>query len=144
LDVKARLNAMMRRMVRVVSGKEEAEMKWTKPETLVTNYGVKVVGWPGYRGLVSSLAVPVASASAAAETTLEEGNAALVGSSGTIPEVDVTADVGEGGKEEEHGTAAEAEAEAVAVAAVAAAHAGDVEEDEEPIPLRNPSNNSVK
>jgi hypothetical protein len=68
----------------------------------------------------------------------------LVGSSGTIPDVDVAADVAEGGKEEEHGTAAEAEAEAVAVAAVAAAHAGEVEEDEEPIPLRNPSNNSVK
>ena len=46
LDIKARLNGRMREMVRDVSGLVEAEMKWTRPESMVQAYGVKVVGWP--------------------------------------------------------------------------------------------------
>lgn len=33
-------------MVRTISGLVEAEMKWTRPESMVQAYGVKVVGWP--------------------------------------------------------------------------------------------------
>jgi hypothetical protein len=46
LDIKSRLNGRMREMVRTVSGLGEAEMKWTRPESMVQAYGVKVVGWP--------------------------------------------------------------------------------------------------
>lgn len=46
LDIKARLNGRMREMVRTISGLVEAEMKWTRPESMVQAYGVKVVGWP--------------------------------------------------------------------------------------------------
>lgn len=46
LDIKARLNAKMREMIRSVSGLDEAEMKWTRPESMVQAYGIKVVGWP--------------------------------------------------------------------------------------------------
>jgi hypothetical protein len=46
LDVKSRLNASMRQMIREASNVADAEMKWTRPESLVQIYGVKIVGWP--------------------------------------------------------------------------------------------------
>lgn len=46
LDVKSRLNAHMRKIVRETSGIADAEMKWTRPESLIQSYGVKIVGWP--------------------------------------------------------------------------------------------------
>jgi hypothetical protein len=46
LDVKSRLNASMRHMIREASNVADAEMKWTRPESLVQIYGVKIVGWP--------------------------------------------------------------------------------------------------
>ncbi|KAJ9114995.1 hypothetical protein QFC22_005323 [Naganishia vaughanmartiniae] len=46
LDVKSRLNANMRQMIREASNVADAEMKWTRPESLIQIYGVKIVGWP--------------------------------------------------------------------------------------------------
>ncbi|KAJ9095594.1 hypothetical protein QFC21_005465 [Naganishia friedmannii] len=46
LDVKSRLNASMRQMIREASNVADAEMKWTRPESLVQIYGVKIIGWP--------------------------------------------------------------------------------------------------
>lgn len=36
----------MRHMIREASNVADAEMKWTRPESLVQIYGVKIVGWP--------------------------------------------------------------------------------------------------
>lgn len=36
----------MRQMIREASNVADAEMKWTRPESLVQIYGVKIVGWP--------------------------------------------------------------------------------------------------
>jgi hypothetical protein len=36
----------MRQMIREASNVADAEMKWTRPESLIQIYGVKIVGWP--------------------------------------------------------------------------------------------------
>ncbi|KAJ9103374.1 hypothetical protein QFC19_004473 [Naganishia cerealis] len=46
LDVKSRLNSSMRQMIREASNVADAEMKWTRPDSLIQIYGVKIVGWP--------------------------------------------------------------------------------------------------
>jgi hypothetical protein len=146
-------------MVRDVSGKEEAEMKWTKPETLVGNYGVKVVGWPGYDGMVSSLVVP-------SGTGIGTGSGSGSGSGQNIVNAeqhgdgdgDETINQGELGLKSDGSqgetTLANAQVQEEGdkivggdqggAAGGAAAAGGAGAEDEELIPLRNPSNNSVK
>ncbi|KIJ49407.1 hypothetical protein M422DRAFT_65921 [Sphaerobolus stellatus SS14] len=45
-DIKTELNAAVRQALRLTSGKPDADMRWTKPQSMEDLYEVRLVGWP--------------------------------------------------------------------------------------------------